>query len=126
MKNILLFFLFLTYFNSYIDSQWFHTPTTLQDCNGLFFINEQTGFTTTGWTIKKTSNQGMEWLTVKTCYDYAGNLYFINQSTGFSAGYDLTMTVDGGNYWADRMPNAFLNDCYFLDANTGWFVGMES
>jgi len=106
---------------------------------GIDFINEMSGwaadfFSTdyppTIYRIMKSTNGGLNWLTIKTdsLYNYTGRykrIRFLNESIGFIIFNCLKKTTDGGINWqnCDSVNTNFINSYYFHNSDTGWCVG---
>jgi photosystem II stability/assembly factor-like uncharacterized protein len=88
-----------------------------------------------GGGIQKTTNMGVNWVS-QTIPPQAGNIkygiYFLNNQTGWSSGDFSTIikTTNGGTNWilqnylsGGNNMEYFLNDIYFINANTGFCVG---
>ncbi len=93
---------------------------------GIYFINENTGFISlVHFGIKKTTDGGQSWVSVfnsQSCYD----IKFINDNTGWVGSYsDILRTTNGGLNW---IKNSVSQNCVFLAINfindlTGWAGG---
>lgn len=100
---------------------------------GLFFLNENTGWT---WTntglIKKTTDVGNTW----TDQSFGGgSLYsitFVNDQTGYAAGYQtnngvIRKTTNGGTNWTtvSTVTSFPLRKVKFINEMTGWVSGVN-
>jgi photosystem II stability/assembly factor-like uncharacterized protein len=91
-------------------------PTVL---SSIFFPNLNTGYTTGGKKIFKTSNGGLNWTSQMPDSNANSNwrtVCFINDNTGFIAGaHGLIMkTTDGGNVFINNISNNIPNKFYLF------------
>jgi len=112
---------------------WVNLEWTTQYNIGLFFFNENTGWT---WTyagqIKKTTNGGNTW----TDQSFGGgNLFsiiFLNDQTGYASGYQtnngvIRKTTNGGTNWTtvSTITSFPLRKVKFINEMTGWISGVN-
>lgn len=74
------------------------TTSTIHD---IYFLNDNVGFFSTSFLVKKTTNSGISWDTVFTfsSSEYS-NFQFLNSLTGFCmAGNKIIKTTNSGNNW---------------------------
>lgn len=97
--------------------------------NGVFFIND-----TTGWavgnqgTIIRTTNGGTNWtIQSSTTSETLLKVQFINDTTGWVVGMNGTLlyTEDAGTNWEiiDVLLNVNLRSIYFFNEYRGWLCG---
>jgi photosystem II stability/assembly factor-like uncharacterized protein len=113
--------------------------------SSLFFINDNTGWTTSISTsdmvdiktskILRTNNGGLNWITqYRDSGAYSANInkvQFLNELTGYAIGskyFDKTVffkTTNGGINWDTLTYNNHIKNysMYFLNPNTGWISG---
>lgn len=117
-------------------SQWNvqNTGTSI-NLNKIQFVNSETGWAAGFQAIPvqialiKTTDSGINW-TGQYQNLPAGNriisLFFLNENTGWIAGADgLFKTTNGGaNYFTLNSPSIVTYECYFVNALTGWAVGL--
>ncbi|RPI13404.1 MAG: T9SS C-terminal target domain-containing protein [Ignavibacteriae bacterium] len=104
--------------------------------NSIFFIDNNTGFTVgTDGAILKTVNGGSNWTLYNTGLAWIlTGVHFANANTGYVCGYHINRgggsvifkTVNGGTTWTIKQFSFNkLNKIYFIDANTGFTVGIK-
>ncbi len=110
------------------QSGWFQqNPSTTSSLNAVYFINEQTGFTSGGIVILKTTNGGNTWVPrVLPDSSSIQAIRFLNAATGYACGgryinpYDsrqyLFRTTDSGESWSLLFQSTgFMCDVSFTD-----------
>lgn len=123
---ISVLFLFLVK-SLHSQTGWF-TPPGLSGneyCQGMSFINVNTGFIGIGNQILKTTNSGNNWLTINTGISITiYSLSFINENTGWGSGNSgiVIKTTNGGLNWQQTHQDSsyYLWDIFFVDSQTGW------
>ncbi|MGV8018236.1 MAG: YCF48-related protein [Ignavibacteria bacterium] len=109
--------------------------------HALHFIDANTGYAG-GWSllsdsaIFKTSDGGETWHPVIVSGLFGVDKFsFINSYTGWAAGYGynkefVVKTTDGGSNWfmvyTDPVHTDYFYSLQFLNANTGWVIGLKS
>jgi len=105
--------------------------------NGVYFINNQTGWAVGGaLQIRKTTNGGLNWIRQipPPIAGVLNSVKFLSANTGFAIGRQganwkscILKTTDGGNYWYEIVAStANENELFgqlWSDANTGWICG---
>lgn len=130
MKNkIFILFIALSISAIEIHSQtgWFNPPglNGNEYCQGMSFINVNTGFIGMSNLILKTTNGGNSWLTINTGISITiYSLSFINENTGWGSGNGgmVIKTTNGGLNWQQTHQDSsyYLWDIFFVDSQTGW------
>jgi photosystem II stability/assembly factor-like uncharacterized protein len=108
----------------------FSNSGTTNDLKSMFFLNEQTGWTGGNGLLLKTTNGGVNWSNQIQGFGLRVNsIQFINANVGWISGDSLAgvkvyHTTNGGNSWNQQFVAGGVNPkIFFIDANTGWFVG---
>ena len=98
----------------------FSTPIT--SYRGLFFIDQQTGWTTGEDGIHKTTNGGASWQLVPFTSPGFDELFFTDASTGFvTGGAKILKSTDGGASWnLQNTLSTYYHDIHFVSATTGY------
>jgi photosystem II stability/assembly factor-like uncharacterized protein len=93
----------------------------------IFFLNYNTGFCgANNNVLYKTTNAGLNWISLSAFPELVFSVFFINNSIGFTglAGGKVGSTTNGGLNWFIQQPFAInsnnTTDIYFIDNNTGW------
>lgn len=96
----------------------------------ITFINDNTGWEVgDNNNIIKTTNGGNNWFILNS--GLSGNPYwwsvdFFDNNIGWICGYaGIMKTTDGGNLWTIVDTNSFLYELKFINANTGWAMGIN-
>ncbi len=113
-------------------ADWEILSTGYYDLASVYFLND-----TIGWAggesgrIRKTIDGGLNWTTQIS--GYAGtieSLHFVDADTGWAVfGGKILKTTDGGLNWVSQYNSenyTSLEDCYFMNADTGIVVGYQS
>lgn len=127
-KIFVISILFLFSINSLHSQTGWYTPPGLNGneyCQGMSFINANTGFIGMGNQILKTTDSGNSWLTINTGISLTiYSLSFINENTGWGSGDNgrIIKTTNGGLNWqiVSQTGAFYLWDIFFVDAQTGW------
>ena len=119
-----------------VYSQWTLQNTGISiNLNRIQFVNSQTGWAggyqaiPVQYTLIKSTNGGASWFN-QTLNLPSGNriisLFFLDANTGWICGADgFFKTTNGGdNYFTQTSPSIVTYDCYFVNALTGWAVGL--
>lgn len=143
MRKITITFLalFVGVFGLFSQSNWEWTPQvsgTTAHLNDVFFVNDMTGWAVgSNGTILKTTDGGLIWSAQASgTVEELEAVHFIDQNIGWVTGggvssepAPLLKTTDGGANW-DSLSfgfNAyFIRDIFFVDANVGWAIKMDS
>ncbi len=116
-------------------NEWIKLNTDFTDqLLSLDFVDVSTGFAGgTDQLLKKTTDAGQTWndLILPSAPNYyIYDIDFINASTGYVLGFFLFesriwKTTDGGSSWSTQTTGGanYLNNLYFLNANTGFASG---
>jgi photosystem II stability/assembly factor-like uncharacterized protein len=108
--------------------------------NGVFFINNLTGWAAGGaLQIRKTTNGGASWFKQYSApaAGVLNNIYFFNNNTGIAIGRKnaslnsyVEKTTSGGLNWTEIIAttanNNELHDQFWFDLNTGWISGRNT
>jgi photosystem II stability/assembly factor-like uncharacterized protein len=117
----------------------FHDSTFTTSYNGVYFINEHTGWCVGGAVqIRKTTNGGVNWIKQYSppAAGVLNGVYFWNESIGLAIGRKtinfnsfIARTTNGGSTWTEIIAttnsNNELQDQYWFDSNTGWISGRD-
>jgi len=137
-NNIVLVFYFSLFITHYSLSQWVQLNSgTSVSLSKIQFVNSQTGWACgfqsmpTQYALIKTTNGGTSWVSQVPNLPFGNrfmSLYFTDANTGYAAGADgLFKTTNGGNnYFTVTNLSSVVYDCFFINANTGWAVALES
>jgi len=96
--------------------------TTLED---IQFINNSTGFISSGAVLLKTTNAGLNWISLQSVYTTIRGFCVIDENTIYCVGPGhFLKSTNGGNNWTTynmslNSPNSIL----FINANTGLLCG---
>lgn len=103
--------------------------------NQILFINEDTGYLATTAGVYRTYNQGTTWNNITSSVGiYCRGIFFVDKNIGYAVGYwtggsaRILKTTDGGNYWDNWSPAwqpPALNKVFFINKDTGYFIGEE-
>ncbi len=113
------------------------TTSTNSGLQSVYFIDTQTGWAVGGSKIIKTTNGGTTWTEQSSgTSNSLESIRFINSQEGWAVGSSsygelgtIIKTTNGGATWikqnsgTSHSSNAYLNDVYFVNSNTGWAVG---
>jgi photosystem II stability/assembly factor-like uncharacterized protein len=90
----------------------------------IYFLNEDTGFITSGGYISKTIDGGQHW---KNYVSFPMNaIEFINDSVGYAVGAGIVKTNDAGETWEPLLcPIYSYYDINFIDSLHGLVVGRK-
>jgi photosystem II stability/assembly factor-like uncharacterized protein len=85
----------------------------------------------TQYALIKTTNGGTSWVSQISNLPFGNrfiSLYFTDANTGFVCGVEgiLKTTNGGNNYFTVPNPSPLVYDCFFINANTGWTVGLDT
>jgi len=96
----------------------------------LFFINEQTGWTSRYDTVSKatkilkTTNCGLGWfeqfIDTSTTSNIIFDIRFVNAQTGFAVGAGIYKTTNSGLIWNNLTDNSYHYKVFFINQSTGW------
>jgi len=108
---------------------------TILPLRGVSFVNKDTGYTVAGSQLLRTSNSGLNWMTVSSFY---GNCYFVkffskysgvvitSYNINFQYYIDCYRTSNGGNNWnSSTVTTGYLslfNNVFFLDSLYGYIA----
>ena len=84
---------------------WLNMPTGYSSLGGIYFVDELTGYTTSGKYILKTSNSGVTWTTSFYNPNFGvGKIKFYDHNTGYSIGSRslILKTTDAGQSWTEQ------------------------
>jgi photosystem II stability/assembly factor-like uncharacterized protein len=112
-------------------------PSELYDYANLNFINQNTGYYTSGSVIMnisvafQTTNGGANWNKFVINSDTTiSQIHFLNENTGWAGSFQgkFYKTTNAGINWTSTNlpPSAILYDIFFLNENTGWFTSSNS
>lgn len=98
---------------------------TIEYLHDVFFIDSNTGWISRGtWAaILKTTNSGINWITMHEGSIGGGSIWFANDQTGWVCGSSIRKTTDGGLNWFAQLSGQSLLSLFFTNINTGWCVG---
>ncbi|MFZ5518084.1 MAG: YCF48-related protein [Candidatus Zhuqueibacterota bacterium] len=113
------------------------TTSANSGLQSVFFIDTQTGWAAGGSNIIKTTNGGTTWTEQSSgTSNSLESIRFINSQEGWAVGSSsygelgtIIKTTNGGATWikqnsgSSHSSNAYLDDVYFVNSNTGWAVG---
>jgi photosystem II stability/assembly factor-like uncharacterized protein len=129
---------------SYCQTGWYQVNSgTTEQLKSIFFLNDNTGFTTgTSGVVLKTTNGGLQWTNVVLTTDTLmtmRNVYFKDQLTGYILAnyYPLPnpkdsfytrvfKTTNAGNNWfieGSDIKNVWMKNIEFIDSQTGYMSG---
>ncbi len=121
-------FLLLPVISSAQSSWHVQNSGTTKDLNSVFFINQNTGWTSGNNKLLKTSNSGYTWdsVTVGVNSDIR-SVYFVNNNTGWVCGTNgvILKTTNSGLNWLNQTFNSLLTfaSIYFISSDTGFVAG---
>ena len=123
-------FITLFFLSQFLYAQWYYTSVQVST-NSIAFVNNTTGFCSTGFAIFKTTDGGTTWTAVAgfamdsiiTCLSFPAET--IGYATGLSG--NLLKTTDGGATWnpLNCGTTKDLRQVFFTDVNTGYIAGDE-
>ena len=103
---------------------------------GLYFVDDSTGWAVDVGTIYHTTNGGDNWIIQDNIdwgwfgEEYLYGIHFVDKNTGWAVGgnYTVLKTDNGGSSWTVHdVPGldcwCYFRSVYFSDENTGWIVG---
>ncbi|OGC05364.1 hypothetical protein A2V82_08460 [candidate division KSB1 bacterium RBG_16_48_16] len=100
------------------------------DWNGLFFINDTTGWIVGGYGSRgyKTTDGGETWERMRMGGSYyLMDVFFLDERTGWAVGYNgaVLVTRDGGEHWEEQESGAtaMLYSIFLTETTTGYAVG---
>jgi len=94
--------------------------------SGIYFINSQTGFTSGGANIFKTTNGGFKWTSLPGVTGSVSDIYALDENNiyYFYNVYFAKTTNCGTNWTFYSMGLSGSNDALFINANTGFVCGV--
>jgi photosystem II stability/assembly factor-like uncharacterized protein len=102
MKKTIITLCTLLVLSFSVQSQWITINlSTISSLNCVFFVNDQTGFISSG-VLRKTTNGGFNWNILDPfSSQQIYSVYFFNASTGLISGYGkIAKTTNGGMNWS--------------------------
>jgi photosystem II stability/assembly factor-like uncharacterized protein len=123
---------------------WQNPKFTNLDLEDIVIINSSTAYSIGGYsTFIKTTDAGLTWSNGISSSEKTGMtperlfaLSFINSNTGWAVGYNNTQpplrifkTTNAGSSWFRQgieLGNAYLQDVFFINENTGWISANNS
>lgn len=134
---VILLILSTTLYTEECEAQWIRVHYSEPGTGaiyGIYFVNQNTGWITgKPGMIKKTTDGGYTWLNQSLNVNIElNNIYFSDANTGFIAGERCSIykTSNGGLNWnlmySDTTTSQmYFEDNYFVNSNTGFFVGAK-
>ena len=115
----------------------FNDTTFTTTYNGVYFINQFTGWTVGGaLQIRKTTNRGVNWVrqVPPPIAGVLNSVYFFDANTGFAIGRQgmyynscIIKTTNGGVNWTEVIVSTSaeneLSGQYWFNSSTGWICG---
>ncbi|MBN8568433.1 MAG: carboxypeptidase regulatory-like domain-containing protein [Ignavibacteria bacterium] len=114
---------------SFAQSSWYvQNSGTAKDLYSIFFINQNTGWTSGNNKLLKTSNSGYTWDSVTVGVNSEiRSVYFENNNTGWVCGTNgvILKTTNSGLNWLNQTFNSLLTltSIYFISSDTGFVAG---